>query len=446
MTFPSSFNVSGLLGGTAGQIDTTSLISQLMQAQSIPQTQLETQLSTLQNQQSAYQAINSDFSSLQTAAQALTDPTAWLATTASSSTSSVVASSTGSAATGVTSFNVTQLAQAQVSTVAPDSSGNVVADPSAGITLTVGSTNTNVPLTAGDPTTVAAAINSANLGVRASVVSTDQGNVLQLVSSTSGSAAAFTASGFENSAQTLVTAQDAQITVGDPSNGGYSVSSASNTFTGFIPGVTFSVSALASNVQISVTNDSQSISDKVSSLVTAANQAMSDISATDGQAGILEGDVNLQSLASSILSAVSNGTSTGGSLSTYGITINSSGQLSFDSSAFASAYAADPAGTQSAISGSFASALNTAASAAVDPISGSLTQVISSNNSEESNLNTEITNWTTRLTQIQTDLQTKYNAMETALAGLQTQQTFLTSMINSINNSNSSSSSSSSSS
>ena len=149
MTFPSSFNVSGLLGGTAGQIDTTTLISQLMQAQSIPQTQLETQLSTLQNQQSAYQAINSDFTSLQTAAQALTDPTAWLATTASASTSSVVASTTGTAATGVTSFSVTQLAQAQVSTVAPDSSGNVVADPSAGITLTVGSTNTNVPLTAG---------------------------------------------------------------------------------------------------------------------------------------------------------------------------------------------------------------------------------------------------------------------------------------------------------
>ena len=49
MTMPSSFNVSGLLGGTAGQIDTTTLISQLMQAQAIPQTQLQTQLTTLQS-------------------------------------------------------------------------------------------------------------------------------------------------------------------------------------------------------------------------------------------------------------------------------------------------------------------------------------------------------------------------------------------------------------
>jgi len=59
MTMPSSFNVSGLLGGTAGQIDTTTLISELMQAQAIPQTQLQTQLTALQSKQSAYQQINS---------------------------------------------------------------------------------------------------------------------------------------------------------------------------------------------------------------------------------------------------------------------------------------------------------------------------------------------------------------------------------------------------
>ena len=58
------------------------------------------------------------------------------------------------------------------------------------------------------------------------------------------------------------------------------------------------MSAVASNVQISVSNDEQSISDKIQALVTAANQATTDISATDGQAGILEGDLNLQDLAS----------------------------------------------------------------------------------------------------------------------------------------------------
>ena len=39
--------VSGLLGGTAGQIDTTSLISNLMVAQAVPQNQLKDQLTTV---------------------------------------------------------------------------------------------------------------------------------------------------------------------------------------------------------------------------------------------------------------------------------------------------------------------------------------------------------------------------------------------------------------
>src|ERR1700744_83327 len=97
MTMPSSFNVSGLLGGTAGQIDTTTLISQLMQAQAIPQTQLQTQLTTLQQHQAAYQQINTDVTALQTAAQALTDPSGWTATTATSSSTAVAASTTSSA-------------------------------------------------------------------------------------------------------------------------------------------------------------------------------------------------------------------------------------------------------------------------------------------------------------------------------------------------------------
>src|ERR1700722_8390990 len=104
MTMPSSFNVSGLLGGTAGQIDTTTLISQLMQAEALPQTQLQNQLSTLQAQQSAYQQINTDVTALQAAAQAVTDPSGWSATTATSSSSAVVASTTDGAQAGSTTF------------------------------------------------------------------------------------------------------------------------------------------------------------------------------------------------------------------------------------------------------------------------------------------------------------------------------------------------------
>jgi flagellar hook-associated protein 2 len=441
MTMPSSFNVSGLLGGTAGSIDTTTLISQLMQAQAIPQTQLQTQLTALQQKQSAYQQINSDATALQTAAQALTDPSGWTATTAISSSSNVVASTTTGAVAGTTVFSVTRLAQAQVSTVATDNSGNVISDPTNGINVTVGTTTTNVALTSGSAGDVAAAINAANLGVRASVVATDSGNVLQLSSAQTGTANAFSVSGLDSPEQDLVSAQNAQITVGDPSAGGYTVSSSSNTFTNFIPGVIFSVAGLASNVSVTVASDENAVSAKMQSLVTAANTVMTDLSQTLGQGDVLEGDETLQSLSSSILSAVSNGGPNGISLSKYGISINSNGLLSFDSAAFSTAYTADPAGTKTAVSGSFATALKNASSIAVAPATGTLTQIIATNSSQESSLNTEITNWTTRLNLIQTSLQAKYGAMETALAKLQSTQTYLNSMFDSITKSQSSSSS-----
>lgn len=432
-----SISLSGLLGGTAGSIDTTSLIASLMQAQALPQTALKNQLAVQQAQTTAYQAINTKIAALLTAGQALTDPGAWTATAASSSSGSVVATSTGTASVGTSTFSVTALAQPQITTVLADGGGNVVNDPSAGITIG----GHSISLTSGSAADVAAAINTANVGVRANVIQSDSGQLLQLTSTTTGSAASFAASGFQSTPNTVSTAQDAQVTVGDPNAGGYTVSSSSNTFTGVIPGVTFSVSGLASNVSVTVTQDQQSISDKVKALVAAANAATAEISNDSTQGAILQGSSDVQMLSQSILSAVSHGTSTGGSLSTYGIDMDKNGVMSFDADTFAAAYNADPAGTKAAISGSFAPALNTTASNATDPTSGMLTTAISSGQTYATTLNTQINSWNDRLANIQSGLQAKFTAMQTALASLQSQQSYLTSMLKSLDSSNSSSSS-----
>ncbi len=447
MTTPTgtgSISLSGLLGGTAGQIDTTTLISQLMAAQSVPQNQLKDQLNTVTSRLSAYQAINSKMTALQTAAQALTDPTstAWQATTATTSSSAVVATSSATASAGTTTFSITQLAQAQVTTVAADSSGTVVSVPSAGIRITDASGNVhNVALTSGSAADVAAAINAAGLGVRASAIQTSQGIVLQVSSNKTGAANSFSIDGTDTAPTTLSAAQDAQVSVGNPAAGGYTVNSSTNTFTSLIPGVTFSANALANNVTLTVTSDEQAISNKVQALVSAAQDAASTVASATAQGAVLQGrgDVNL--IGASIGDSVSHGTSTGASLKTYGIDLDSSGNLTFDATAFAAAYAADPAGTQSAIANSFAASLNTTATAAVDPTSGSVTAAINSATTQTTSLNSEIADWTTRLATIQTNLQTKYSAMETALAQLQSQQTYLNSMFASLNSSSSSSSS-----
>src|SRR6185312_9707347 len=79
MSTTGSISVSGLLGGTAGQIDTTTLIANLMQAAAVPQKQLQDQLTTVQTVSSALQTVNTRMTNVLTAAQALTDPAAWTA-------------------------------------------------------------------------------------------------------------------------------------------------------------------------------------------------------------------------------------------------------------------------------------------------------------------------------------------------------------------------------
>lgn len=445
MTMPSSFSVSGLLGGTAGQIDTASLINQLMQAQALPQTMLKNQLAVEQTTLSAYQAINTKFTALQAAEQALTDPTAWQATAATSSSTAVVATTTGAASPGSTTFDVLSVARAQVSTVAADSSGNVVADPTAGISIT-GSDGTvhNIALTSASAADVASAINAANVGVRASVLNVDDGSggtttVLQMLASQTGTSSAFTASGFSAPVNNVVTAQNAQIGVGDPAAGGYTVTSQTNTFTGVIPGVTFSVNAVATGVTISVATDEKSISDKVQSLVDAVNAAYSTLGQTTAKGAVLQGDFEIQTLGQSLLSSVSNGTSAGGSLKPYGIDMDKNGKLSFDAAAFAQAFTSDPAGTKAAIAGSFATSLDATVNSAIDPTYGTITSGIKSATDQSADLNKRIDDWSARLVDIRARLQQKYTAMETALAGLQSQSSYLTNVLKSLSPSSSSS-------
>lgn len=444
MTSPSSFNVSGLLGGAAGSIDVTSLISQLMQAAALPQTHLKDQLSTQQQTENAYQALASRLSTLQSAANAFVDTTtatAWTAKAATSSTSSVVATSTSTALTGTTTFDVLALAKAQVTTVTADSSGNVVTDPTLGITITgADGVAKNVPLTTGSAADVATAINGANLGVRASVVTTTDGTqVLQMTSTSTGYANRFTAAGFSSTAQNVVTAQDAQIGVAAGQPGGYTVNSATNTFTNVISGVTFSVSALATGVSVTVADDEKAISDKVSALVDAFNAANSDMTSATGKGAILQGASDVQFIQGALLSTVSKGTATGGSLKAYGIDMDKDGKLSFDATAFASAYGSNPSGTKTDIN-DFATALAGLATSAIDPVTGSFTQAVDSAKTSETRLSKQIDDWTTRLSDIQVQLQQKYTAMQTALAKLQSQQTYLTSVFKSSSSSSSSSS------
>jgi len=441
-----SISLSGLLGGTAGQIDVPSLISALMDAAQVPQQQLKDQLTTQQNFMSVYQTINTKLSALKTAAQDITSPITWITRTATSSSPSVVATTTGFPMEGQTTFSVTSTAAAQVTTIAADASGAVFAN---GGTLTFtkpdGSNPRTVTLAAGGSAAdVASAINNAGAGVKASVVHTDSGDVVQMTAGSSGTDAAFSVSSADfvsgaGNPQTITAARNAQIQVGDAANGGYTITSQTNTFASAIGGVTFTVSQPGVTATIGVSLSPQGIADKVKALVDAANTAGAELQNDTQQGSPLQGTYALNALISGIGNSVALGTASGGTLKDWGIDLDKNGVLSFDENAFLTAYANDPAAAKTAVQG-FAKSLQNTADSGVNLGYGSVTLKMQEITAQESRLNDSISAWSDRLDQMQSNMQAKFLAMETALATLQSKQTYLTSMFKSLSSSNSSSS------
>jgi flagellar hook-associated protein 2 len=431
-----SFNVSGLSSG----IDTTSLISQLMTVAAAPQTNLKSQLSTVQAKISAYQGINAKLTAVQTAADNLANAQTWAATKASTSDSSVIASSTTSAPPGLTTtFDVVRLATSQITTVG--ASGIVVASPPAGIDVIDSSgTKHHIDLTAGTADAVASAVNAAQVGVRAAVINSDGGPTLQFTSAVTGKAGAFTVSGLASTPQDLVSAQDAQIAVGGP--GGYTVSSSTNTFANALPGVTFTVSKPVTGVTLSVASDSSSISNATQAMVTAVNDALGVISTATGQNGIFSGDSTVNALTQQLLGVVAAGAAGGQSYATAGIGLTSTGTLTFDATAFAAAYSSNASTIQSLVQTGLAAGVSHAAAGATDAAVGSFTELISADQAQVTTLTKQISDWDLRLNDQKAALQRKYAAMESALSKLKSQSSYLASIFASQSSSGNSTSSS----
>lgn len=207
---------------------------------------------------------------------------------------------------------------------------------------------------------VVQAINAANVGVSASAVSTGSNQYRLSLQSTATGAAntlniatdAFSGAG---SLTTVTNAADASITVGD-GPGAFDVTNDTNTLTGLMPGVSLDLLQAdpGNPTTITLQPDGQTMANTVQTLVTAANQLITDLNtgtaytqgsgATSGTAGPLLGDPTAESLLDSVLSALSGeaGVNSSGSAAALGITMGSDGTLTFDSATFAAAYDANP--------------------------------------------------------------------------------------------------------
>ncbi|MDH2443846.1 flagellar filament capping protein FliD [Amnibacterium sp. CER49] len=469
MVTTSTTSLSGLgLTGLSSGLDTSSIVSKLMSIEQAPQTALKTRLSTLSTYRAALQGINSQLASIASAASTASTPGGLNAFTATTDSTTVSASADATANVGSLTFTVGAVAAAQTSvtdamTSWPDTSS---ATPSITITTGTGATAKSVPVTAKSANLddVVAAINGGATGVTATKVAagTDaSGNPqyrLQLRSNSSGTANAFSvaeggsASGPALPTTTVTTAADASITLYGGTAAQQTVTSSSNTFSNLLTGVGVTVTTTSSTpVTLTIASDpskavasAKSLTGSLVSLLStiATQSAISTSSNTSGgttststSGSVFTGDSFVRDVNSQLLSAVSAPVN-GASLSSIGINLTKTGTITFDQDAFTKAMQSDPAGTMStfqAVAQRVADAANTISA----PYTGTLSTKITSEQGQESQLSSQISDWDARLATIQTQYTNEFNAMEAALSNLSAQSSWLTSQINGLSTSSS---------
>ena len=386
--------VTGTLSsaGIGSGLNVTSIVSQLVALEKAPLTLLGTRATAEQAQISAFGQVQSQISSLASAASAMSDPATWRASKASSSNPAAAAiSATGAAQPGSFSLDVDALATQQslssntVATGAALGAGTLTfqlgtwsgssfvaatAAPVPPATTGVALPAVSVSISAGDNmAAIATKINAAGAGVVATAFNDGSSDRLLLTSQNTGTAAGFKLTsadpalsslvfdpagspGAGMAANTVQYAQDAKARIN-----GYAVSSGSNTLASNIPGVTINLLAttttgytgpgtgVRSPATLTVSTDVTPGVGNVQSFVTAYNALNTTLTnltkydAATQTAGLFQGDstvVGLQNVLRRMLGSTSLGASSQ-YLSDVGIELQVDGSLTINTTKLSTA-------------------------------------------------------------------------------------------------------------
>lgn len=436
------------IGGLASGLDTASIINQLMALEAASQTKLKTQVTTEESKVTALQKLNTALQSLATAAGALgsgssATSSVWSSLKATSTNTGVSVSATTSAAAG--GFTVT-VGQTALSHRLSFTDAHARTDTVTGATNSVllkraGEPDLQIDTANGTLEELAAAINGADAGVRATLVKTGtSGGVdqyrLMVESSSTGGDQTFELTDSTGAALlggvTVRGGQDAVIDIG-----GITATSSTNTFSEVVPGVTITLASNATgSSDVTLARDAEGTSAAAKAFVEQINTLLTQMqtitsNSKDGS-GILKGDSTIRRVATALQDAIYPGD--GSSMAQFGIQTDRYGKLVFDEDKFAAAYAADPAAVAAAFTGAggFASRVEAVAETASDKYDGSITSSITSHTSTISRLNKSIESWDTRLEIRRATLERQYTALETALSSINAQSSWLTSQLESL--------------
>ena len=358
--------------GIGSGLDVNSIITQLMAIEQQPVTALQTKASKIQTQISEFGKQQSALSTLRDAAKTLTNSDTWAQSVGTSSDASAVGvTTTTGAATGNYTVEVQSLAASQsiASGVFPANTST----PGAGtlhielgtwgtgqtsFTPKTGATAVDISVDASDTLAqVRDKINAANAGVTALVFTDSSGSRLLMRSAATGadnafrtsvvdadgsntnatglSALAYDPSSASNSMSRTQTAANAVATLN-----GLPVSSASNTLTNIVDGVTLQLSGVTTApVTVGVVQDSAALKKSVQAFADAYN-ALTSLVATQTKydaatktGGPLQGDgaaVSLQRALRNLAVSNSGASSTFTRLADVGLGTDATGKMTVD--------------------------------------------------------------------------------------------------------------------
>ncbi|HHN74395.1 MAG TPA: hypothetical protein ENK10_04125 [Acidobacteria bacterium] len=265
--------------GFASGMDYRAIIDAVLQAGRVPINTIQGRIDTFEKAKASFGTFSGLLDDFVSKLEGLDDSAKVAGRAASlSSTDSLTATATSKAAAGTYEINVTQIAQAhrvrsdglsdRYSPLVSDGTITIQAGGYNQITVNVSAANGNNSLQA-----VADEINNADEGVIATIVNDGTDDILIVRSEKTGAAKGMTISDTTNlnldaSGNVLQAAQDAQLDVD-----GVSITSASNSVTGAIQGVTLSLTgATTSTVTLNVTEDTETAKQSLQDFVDAYNE------------------------------------------------------------------------------------------------------------------------------------------------------------------------------
>lgn len=334
--------------GIGSGLNIESLVTQLMQAESTPLTQLQAKESSYKSKLSAFGTLKSAISSFQTAVKSVTG-TSLAALTAASRDETIMKASTpagGGATAGSYAIEVSKLATNDKLSSAGIDPTKIFSPANSSMTITVGSGKpVNIPLDDFSLSGLASAINGADAGVTATVINDGTMNHLVVAAKDTGSAntVKIAATGdvaqFDNTDPKTTTmswqqkAGDAEFTVD-----GMKVVKPSNTVTDAIKGVTLNLAKtnVGAAVNVTIAKDSDTIKKNVQGLIDAYNKIASTVNNltsynTSTKTGaVLNGDSSARGILTQLRSELGKATSDAGdlkNLSDIGIVFQRDGTL-----------------------------------------------------------------------------------------------------------------------